>query len=218
MNPRRTRPGHWGWFDLDSAKIAASFGAANLAVYVALCILESRARRQDKLSFEATKEAIAEAAGLSPATVKRVLPALQNAGLIDIKTGGNFTQRSHKFCLLDSKQDTKQEEQVAMSWQGHHDPLGGSPRPAREGHHDPALTITDNRECSVGASSPRGATRLLKRFKKTKQIGAEPAGGVLEAPPASAPLTAEEAAKIASYDDTKKMLEILLKPQSESAD
>jgi len=218
MTPRRTRPGHWGWFDLAAFDRAATLGSANLAVYVALCALESRARKRDKLSFEATRQAIAEAAGVSVATVKRVLPDLQDAGLIDVKTGGNFAQRSHRFCLLDAKQDAKQQEQVAMLWQGHSDPPGGSPRPSHAGHHDPALTITDNRECSVGASSPRGATRILKRIKDARQIGAEPAGGGLEAPPASAPLSEEEAAKIASYEGTKKMLKIFLNSAPYSAD
>lgn len=218
MTPRRTRPGHWGWFDLAAFERAAALGSANLAVYAALCALESRASKRDKLSFEATRQAIAEAAGVSVATVKRVLPALQDAGLIDVKTGGNFAQRAHKFCLLNATQDTKQEEQVAIPWQGHHDPPGGSPRPSHAGHHDPALTITDNRECSVGASSPRGATRPFKKIKRTRQIGAEPAGGGLEAPPASAPLSGEEAAKIASYEGTKKMLEIFLNSAADSAD
>jgi len=218
MIPRRTRPGHWGWFDLDSAKTAASLGSANLAVYVGLCILESRASKQYKLSFEATREAIAEAAGVSVATVKRALPALQDAGLIDVKTGGNFAQRSHRFCLLHLEQDATQDEQCANPRTGHSDPPRGSPRPAYAGHCDPALTNTDNRECSVGASSPRGATRILKRIKDARQIGAEPAGGGLEAPPASAPLGGEETAKIAGYSETKKILEILLNQEPDSAD
>jgi len=218
MTPRRTRPGHWGWFDLAAFERAAALGSANLAVYAALCALESRARKRDKLSFEATREAIAEAAGVSVATVKRALPVLQDAGLIDVKTGGNFAQRSHRFCLLHLEQDATQDEQCANPRTGHSDPPRGSPRPVYAGHHDPALTKTDNRECSVGASSPRGATRILKRIKDARQIGAEPAGGVLEAPPASAPLSEEEAAKIASYEGTKKMLKIFLNSAPDSAD
>jgi len=165
MTPRRTRPGHWGWFDLAAFERAAALGSANLAVYAALCALESRASKRFKLSFEATREAIAEAAGVSVATVKRVLPDLQDAGLIGVKTGGNFAQRSHRFCLLHLEQDATQDEQCAASRTGHHDPPRGSPRPAHAGHHDPALTRQITESVASGPQAPEALHASLKELR-----------------------------------------------------
>jgi hypothetical protein len=75
-------------------KALTALGTQGLAVYVALCRIQSDARAEEKSLFAAGAQRIARHCGLSVRCIRYYLPKLAVLGLISIKSGRNAGRKS----------------------------------------------------------------------------------------------------------------------------
>jgi len=94
------------WMSKTGLERAASAGGqAGVAIYVALCKLESNAPPEVKGDFFASAQNIATAAGIGVRTVGTYLPILAKAGLFTMRSGRQSAAagkiEANRFTLLD---------------------------------------------------------------------------------------------------------------------
>ena len=102
---RKTSDGPYYWINKDAADMARlAGGTTGLAIYQALCHLESNAPQNCKGEFFASRSNIAELSGVGVRTVTRYLPILSKTGLFRMTSGRSLEKnRSHeanRFTLL----------------------------------------------------------------------------------------------------------------------
>jgi hypothetical protein len=95
----------WLWISKAGLERAASAGGdVAVAIYAALCRLESNAPPEAKAGFFASAQNIATAAGVGVRTAERYLPILAKAGLFTMQSGKRSAAagkiQANKFCLL----------------------------------------------------------------------------------------------------------------------
>jgi hypothetical protein len=108
---RDSASGGWAWFHLESLdKARECAGARGVALYAALAFWESRTPPEFKKAFKASAANLESASGLSARTIHRVLPILEQAGLVQIRSGrSREATRAHEantFTLLDVSSGT----------------------------------------------------------------------------------------------------------------
>jgi hypothetical protein len=96
----------WLWMSKPGLERAASAGGeAGVAIYCALCKLESNAPPEVKGDFFASAQNIATAAGVGVRTAERYLPILAKAGLFTMRSGKRSAAagkiQANRFTLLD---------------------------------------------------------------------------------------------------------------------
>lgn len=96
----------WCWMSKTGLERAASAGGqAGVAIYAALCRLESNAPPEVKGDFFASAQNIATAAGMGARTVGTYLPILAKAGLFTMRSGRQSAAagkiEANRFTLLD---------------------------------------------------------------------------------------------------------------------
>jgi len=171
---RKQRPGHWIWIDHDAHRAAAKLGCVPLAVYSALCLLESETRgAEQKARFKATLNEIAEASGCSLATVKRMIPVLEEAGLVAVKNGTGLSQKTNRYTLLMGSHRASRE--------AHTEPLEGLTQSPYRAHSEPTLTI---QRTESNSSGPRqGGPLAITAETENAADSAPPLGEGAEAAP-----------------------------------
>lgn len=171
---RTQRPGHWLWIDHAKFDAAAQLGSVALAVYCALCRLESKTRgAKEKERFEATKDEIAEAAGCSRATVTRTILTLESANLISVKGGGNLRQKTNRYTIRCGS------ERAAQA--AHCEPLGRLTLIHDEAQSEPALTIQITE--SISSAPQQGGALANTAQTENAAHSAPPLGEGAEAAP-----------------------------------
>lgn len=106
MSEHRSRTdGPWLWMSKAGMERALfADGVEGLAIYAALCRLESDAKEEYKNAFFASHANIAKMSGCGERTVKRHLPLLQKAGLFRMESGRSSKKgephSANKFTLL----------------------------------------------------------------------------------------------------------------------
>lgn len=103
---RKMGHGPWAWMSKAAQERALTAASSpGLAIYCALCRLESDAPTRAKDGFHASAYNIAHWSGVSSRTVKRYLPFLAKAGLFIMKSGrnagGTGAHEANVFRLLD---------------------------------------------------------------------------------------------------------------------
>ena len=107
-NQRHRSLGHSPWLWMSKAgleRAASAGGQAGVAIYVAICRLESNAPPEVKADFFASAQNIATAAGIGVRTVGTYLPILAKAGLFTMRSGRQSAAagkiEANRFTLLD---------------------------------------------------------------------------------------------------------------------
>ena len=95
----------WCWMSkLGLERAASAGGEAGVAIYAALCKLESNAPPEVKADFFASAQNIATVAGVGVRTVERYLPILAKAGLFTMRSGKRSAAagkiQANRFTLL----------------------------------------------------------------------------------------------------------------------
>lgn len=87
-------------------KILTALGTPGLAVYVALCRIQSDAKAEEKHLFDAGARRISRHCGLSVRSIRTYLPQLAILGAIKLQSGRNAGRQSdheeNKVSLIDS--------------------------------------------------------------------------------------------------------------------
>jgi hypothetical protein len=120
---REMASGGWGWFHLAALVRARECdGARGVALYAALALRESLSPPEFKKAFKASAANLAFASGLSASTVKRALPILEQAGLVQIRSGRSSDKaKAHEantFTLLDVSSGTATPAPYVTETQG----------------------------------------------------------------------------------------------------
>ena len=95
----------WLWISKSAQDRALSAaGSTGLAIYTALCRLESDCPAKAKSAFHASASNIARASGMGVRSVERYLPDLAKAGLVAIRSGrksaANGANEANQYRLL----------------------------------------------------------------------------------------------------------------------
>jgi len=87
-------------------KILTALGTPGLAVYIALCRIQSDAKAEEKHLFDAGARRISRHCGLSVRSIRTYLPQLAVLGAIKVQSGRNAGRQSdneeNKVSLIDS--------------------------------------------------------------------------------------------------------------------
>ena len=87
-------------------KVLTALGTPGLAVYIALCRIQSDAKAEEKHLFDAGARRISRHCGLSVRSIRTYLPMLADLGAIKVQSGRNAGRQSdheeNKVSLIDS--------------------------------------------------------------------------------------------------------------------
>lgn len=112
--------GPWLWCSKASLERSRKAGGMQgVAIYIALCHLESDAPEKYKGAFFASRKNISEVSGLPVRTITRYLPVLQKAGLFRMESGksneAGLPHQANRFSLLDIGQSGQSSSQDGHS-------------------------------------------------------------------------------------------------------